>query len=104
MFCPVCRSEYREGFAKCNDCQVDLVEELDPEEKPEFHEFVEVMAVFDEAKIALIKSLFDEGGLDYYFQGELSRRLIPLPFSTRLMVRKEHVSEATRILTELDLM
>jgi len=25
MFCPVCKSEYREGFATCSDCHVDLV-------------------------------------------------------------------------------
>ena len=28
MFCPVCRSEYRSGFAECADCQVQLVETL----------------------------------------------------------------------------
>lgn len=25
MFCPVCRSEYREGFTHCPDCDEDLV-------------------------------------------------------------------------------
>jgi hypothetical protein len=48
MFCPVCKAEYREGFARCADCDVDLVSELpagaivsaepvdpgDPEEDP----------------------------------------------------------------------
>ncbi len=28
MFCPVCESEYREGFTKCSDCGVDLVRQL----------------------------------------------------------------------------
>jgi hypothetical protein len=28
MFCPVCKAEYREGFRRCADCDVDLVEEL----------------------------------------------------------------------------
>jgi hypothetical protein len=28
MFCPVCKSEYREGFTKCSDCGVDLVKQL----------------------------------------------------------------------------
>lgn len=30
MFCPQCRVEYRPGFARCSDCEVDLVEELAP--------------------------------------------------------------------------
>lgn len=25
MICPKCKVEYREGFSKCNDCDVDLV-------------------------------------------------------------------------------
>jgi hypothetical protein len=28
MFCPVCQSEYRDGFTKCSDCGVDLVRQL----------------------------------------------------------------------------
>jgi hypothetical protein len=28
MFCPQCRAEYRSGFARCADCDVELVEEL----------------------------------------------------------------------------
>lgn len=28
MFCPKCRSEYREGYTRCSNCNVDLVPEL----------------------------------------------------------------------------
>jgi hypothetical protein len=31
MFCPKCKVEYRPGFARCSDCEVDLVDVL-PEE------------------------------------------------------------------------
>lgn len=35
MFCPKCRSEFREGFNRCESCDVDLVEEKDlPGEQP----------------------------------------------------------------------
>lgn len=28
MFCPKCRAEYRPGFTRCSDCEMDLVELL----------------------------------------------------------------------------
>jgi hypothetical protein len=28
MFCPQCKTEYRRGFSRCTDCDVDLVHEL----------------------------------------------------------------------------
>ena len=31
MFCPKCKVEYRPGFTRCSDCEVDLVDVL-PEE------------------------------------------------------------------------
>jgi len=103
MFCPICRSEYREGFLKCADCDVPLVDEPPGKPEHEFHDFVEIMIVFDEAHIPLIKSVFDDAALEYFFQGESSHLLVPLPLSTRLMVRKEQMEEGKRILHELGL-
>ncbi len=34
MFCPRCKSEYRQGFYRCADCGVDLVSALPPEPDP----------------------------------------------------------------------
>lgn len=28
MYCPECKAEYRQGFTRCSDCDVDLVQEL----------------------------------------------------------------------------
>src|SRR5262245_63502441 len=28
MFCPKCKAEYRPGFVRCSDCDVELVEQL----------------------------------------------------------------------------
>ena len=35
MFCPQCKAEYRPGFARCADCDVDLVNELPASASPE---------------------------------------------------------------------
>jgi hypothetical protein len=43
MFCPKCKAEYREGFTKCADCNIDLVPVLpsEPEFPPEPEQYVE---------------------------------------------------------------
>lgn len=30
MFCPQCKAEYRQGFTRCADCDVDLIHQQDP--------------------------------------------------------------------------
>jgi hypothetical protein len=35
MICPNCKVEYREGFTKCADCDVALVDTLDSSERSE---------------------------------------------------------------------
>jgi putative signal transducing protein len=103
MFCPECRAQYREGFKVCNDCRVALVDELPAEPKPEFHEFVEVITVTSEVRMALIQAALDDAGIDYYLHGEAAHRLVPLPMATRLMVREDQAEEALQLLTEMDL-
>jgi hypothetical protein len=34
MFCPQCKAEYRQGFCRCADCDVDLVDELRVKQVP----------------------------------------------------------------------
>ncbi len=38
MFCPECKSEYRQDFTRCTDCDVDLVHEL-PSGETEFVDY-----------------------------------------------------------------
>jgi len=102
MFCPVCRAEYREGFLECTDCDVDLVENLEP--LPEMPGFAKLATLFSEGDIAVIKTSFDKSGIEYYIDGEQSHRLAPVPLAARLMVREDFREEAESILKDLDLL
>ena len=97
MFCPICRSEYREGFSKCSDCGVPLVPEL-PVEQHEFLNFIHVMSVANEGDLCVIKSVFDANGIKYCFKGDIQR------LSTELMVFEEDITNAREILKELNLL
>ena len=100
MYCPSCRAEFREGFFRCEDCDIDLVEKLPKE--PVKPGYVQLATVFTEGEIALIKSNLDQAGIDYYFHGEQAHRLAPLPFGARLMVREDFREEAEALLKNSD--
>jgi hypothetical protein len=102
MYCPKCRAEYREGFLECSDCDVDLVEKL--ERIPRMPRFVKMATIFREGNIAVIKASFDKTEIEYYFEGEHSHRLAPVPLAARLMVREDFRREAESILRDLELL
>ncbi|MDH3391249.1 MAG: hypothetical protein OEL85_05585 [Desulfobulbaceae bacterium] len=102
MFCPKCRAEYREGFLECSDCDVDLVEKLSP--IPEMSAWVKLATIFSEGNIAVIKASLDKTDVEYYFDGEQSHRLAPVPLGARLMVREDFRKEAESILNDLELL
>jgi hypothetical protein len=103
MFCPKCKSEYREGFYKCADCGIDLIGALPPEPADNFggEEFVEVFSTYSQGDIAFIKSVLDGEGITYFFQGESSIMLIAAGAYARLMVKTVEAQRAREILQEL---
>ncbi|MFH0778178.1 MAG: DUF2007 domain-containing protein [Candidatus Eisenbacteria bacterium] len=109
MFCPKCKSEYREGFVTCSDCGVPLVAEL-PDEPysgeagpAEDVEFVEVLATYNAADIAIMKSVLDSASIQYYMLGENFMYVRPLADPVRLMVLKEQVEDVRTLLEDLKL-
>jgi len=103
MFCPKCKSEYREGFYKCADCGSDLVAEQSPEiiEEVSYVDLVEVYSTYQQSDIAFIKSVFDGEGITYFFEGESSIMLVAGGAYARLLVKAEEVQRARDILQEL---
>ncbi len=103
MFCPRCKSEYREGILKCANCGVDLIGVKPPEPADDFgdEEFVEVFSTYQQGDIAFIKSVLDGEGITYFFQGESSIMLIAAGAYARLMVKADEAERAREILQEL---
>lgn len=103
MFCPKCRTEYREGFYVCVDCNSNLVDELPPEEKREIIDYVEVMGTYNVTDIALIKSLLDAENITYYFKNEYFMYVRPLVEPATLMVKRDEADKVKEILRDLNL-
>jgi len=62
-FCPKCRSEYLEGVKICQDCQVQLVDELPPKEEVDYLELVELQKVPNEVFGVMMKGILENNGI-----------------------------------------
>ena len=71
MFCPQCRSEYRQGFTRCESCDVALVAVLPPEAgDPSDRDLVTAFETGDPGLLAMAHSILDEAQIPYLTQGE----------------------------------
>ena len=72
MICPLCKSEYREGFIKCADCDVDLVDEISNQHESEFDpdEIVEILQLSNFTEISFVKSLLESENIICSSSGE----------------------------------
>lgn len=103
MFCPICKAEYRDGFFECSDCNVKLIDTLLPEPKPEFVDYKEILATYNPADIAFLKSLLESEGIQYFFKGEHFMYIRPLADPVRLMVRADQFDEASELIKDVKL-
>ncbi len=80
-----------------------LVPELQPEPPTEIRlegaGFEEVLGFMDEGIVALVKSLLEEEGIQYYIVGEFSVSKGP---NQKLMVRKDQAERAREVLKDLE--
>ncbi len=80
MLCPVCESEYREGFTRCVDCDVALVDTLPSptEAHPETGDVETVFATGDPVLLMTAKALLDQAGIPYLSRSEDTQDLFGL--------------------------
>lgn len=109
MFCPACGTEYREGFTKCADCDVDLVAEPPPE--PSFQKATTVLETSDQALLLVAKGLLESAGIPFSAVGERAQDLfgfgrIGAGFNVavgpvRIQVPEENAEEALALLEDV---
>ena len=117
MFCPQCKAEYRAGFIRCSDCDVELVDRLPVEMPAEAEEVVRkfeagrfeaapelvVIRTFQSGLDAdLAKSVLQAAGIDSMIRGNDSARRhyygLALTQGIDLLVRAEDAEDAVKIL------
>ncbi|MCF7793255.1 MAG: DUF2007 domain-containing protein [Candidatus Cloacimonetes bacterium] len=77
MFCPKCKAEYKQGITHCPECDVDLVDVILPDENVEF---VKVFESADPGLTAIIKSVLEDSGIQYFVNGENMQSILGAKF------------------------
>ncbi len=105
-FCPECRAEYVEGTTLCVDCQVELVDELPPEDDVEMIDWHVLQGVPNEILGRILKGVLEDYGIQVY----LRALTIPWLDSIRsswyrshwgeILVPEENLEEAQKIVEE----
>jgi len=110
MFCPQCRAEYREGFFRCSDCDIPLVDQLPADRsvtdrqagfEPDHPELVVLRNFPTLIEADLAKSALESVGIDSMVRTDNEGGQSPgLAFSqgVELLVRADDVTAANDML------
>jgi hypothetical protein len=96
LHCPQCGVEYVRGSTECADCRVPLRPGPAPERRLEAEDFVELLRSSNFGDLAMVKSILDQGEVNYFVQGERVNL-----FPTVLMVDKKDEACARELLKDL---
>ena len=83
MFCPECRAEYRPGFTRCSDCDVELVSAIPAQNKRVRPDSATVFLTGGSPKLlaAFIRLAYIPAGFVGLFIAERLPRWAQLPFA-----------------------
>jgi hypothetical protein len=76
MYCPRCQIEYRDGFTKCSDCGVRLIEGSAPLPPPDAFDpalgLTVVLETSNPVQLAMAKGVLDDNGIPYFILGQIA--------------------------------
>lgn len=100
MFCPDCRGEYREGFTRCEQCAVDLVETIPPKDETSADDLVPAFQSTDGLLVAATRSALESQGIPVVVQGEEAQGLLPV--NAVVLVPRRRLRDAQDVIQLLE--
>ena len=104
MFCPECRSEYRPGFTRCADCDVDLVWELPAEEEHGDPELVKIFETGNATLAPVVESVLRGAEIEFVVRNQRAfdrTGANPMLGPIQYFVRDDEADDARELLADL---
>lgn len=110
VVCPNCKSELElseeeglRGKIHCPECDEVIDFSIDPPKILDIKNYVELLSSLNQGDIAVIKSLLDDGNIDYFVVGENFLNVRPLLEPLKFFVNECHLELARELLKNFDL-
>ena len=100
MYCPICKSEYREEFIHCSDCDVNLVAELPKEQPNKDIKMVQVLKTNNQSLLTTFEMVLTAANIPHFIRGAEAASLMPI--NATVVVAEEHKDAATALLVEAE--
>jgi hypothetical protein len=106
MICPQCKSEYRAGFTRCSDCNVDLVDQLPTEvARPIDHHRLDLVladSYSNQVEADVARTALEGSGIETFTSGDdLGGEAPYIAFNRgiEIFVRRDDVEAAKAVLS-----
>jgi hypothetical protein len=110
VICPSCGNEFilsEDEIANrkvhCPECEAMINYNYNPPKVQHAEKYVELLSSLNQGDISLIKSIFDDGDIDYYLVGDNMLSVRPLLDPVRFFVNESQAKDASDLLKNFDL-
>ena len=110
IICPNCETELElsqeEILSKkfhCPECEAFVDLNSKPPKVLDSKEYTEIISLINQGDVAVLKSVLDDEGIDYYVIGENFPGIRPLNLSIDFYVNKTQIEKAKETLKDLEL-
>jgi predicted Zn finger-like uncharacterized protein len=109
IICPACQStiainknEQKKKLVRCSECDSLINLAVNPPEIIKDKKYVQIISSMNQGDLGIIKSMLDDGGIDYFVNGENFLSVDPLIQPARIMVREDQLDEAKEIIKNFE--